>query len=176
MRSALVRLFHAHLFLEENLGLCAEHPEVVFPEAGDTFLDFKLLLELGKGAFAGVFLATEPRLGDRLVAVKIAYQGGAEAEVLGRIQHPNIVPIHSIQEDAATGLTAVCMPYVGGATLCDVRNKAFPAPAAQTGDNSGRGKKSSVPARSFGDASNTGAGIARRFLPGRRSLDWSVSG
>jgi serine/threonine protein kinase/Tfp pilus assembly protein PilF len=130
MRSALARLVQAQLFLEERSDLFADAPEIRWPEAGETFLDFHLKLELGKGAFARVFLATEPKLGDRLVAVKVALHGAAEAEILGRIRHPNIVPVHSVQEDIVTGLTAVCMPYVGSATLHDVLDKAFASSAA----------------------------------------------
>ena len=132
MYSNLIRAFQVEFLLEEHAAVFAETPEPVWPEAGANFLGYQLLLQLGKGAFARVFLATEPRLGDRLVVVKISQQGGAEAEILGRIQHPNIVPVHSVLEDPVAGLTAVCMPYLGSATLCDVQDSAFPA-SARTG-------------------------------------------
>jgi Protein kinase domain len=127
MKSRLKKLLQAELFLEEHAELFDDDREIRWPEAGKSFLDFHLKLELGRGAFARVFLATEPRLGNRLVAVKIAKHGAGEAEILGRLKHPNIVPVHSVQEDETTGLTAVCMPYVGGATLDDVLDKAFPS-------------------------------------------------
>jgi tetratricopeptide (TPR) repeat protein len=79
--------------------------------------------ELGRGAFARVYLAKEETLGDRPVAVKISVRGGGEAQTLGRIRHPNIVSVHSVQGDAPSGLTAVCMPYLGSATLCDVLDR-----------------------------------------------------
>lgn len=121
MYSALYKALQVHLFMEERFST----EEIRWPVAGEKFLDYDLKLELGKGAFARVFLATESKLGGRLVAVKIARHGAAEADVLGRIKHPNIVPVHSVHEDQASGLTAVCMPYVGRATLCDVLDKAF---------------------------------------------------
>ncbi len=120
-KSSLVRLLHAELYLEERF---ANEPEIRWPEAGETFLDFQLILELGHGAFARVFLATEPKLGDRLVALKVSRFGGAEAEVLGRNPHPNIVPVYSVTEDNATGLTAVCMPYLGSTTLCNLLDQS----------------------------------------------------
>src|SRR6516164_10388240 len=40
MRSALARLVQAQLFLEERSDLFADAPEVRWPEAGETFLDF----------------------------------------------------------------------------------------------------------------------------------------
>jgi serine/threonine protein kinase len=135
MLSALTKLLQAQLFLEEHSVLFAEMPEIRWPEAGETFLDYQLKLELGKGAFARVFLATEPKLGNRLVAIKIALHGAGEAEILGRIQHRNIVPVHSVQEDKTSGLTAVCMPYLGSATLCDVLDAAF-GPSSASPENS----------------------------------------
>src|SRR5262249_15411493 len=70
--------------------------------------------------FARVFLATEPALGHRPVAVKISRRGGAEARTLGRLSHPNIVPVHSVVQDPVSGWTVVCMPYWGGVTLQQV--------------------------------------------------------
>ncbi|MBN2291191.1 MAG: tetratricopeptide repeat protein [Pirellulales bacterium] len=102
--------------------LCKE-PD--WPEAGESFLDYSLIAELGRGSFAHVFLASEPALGGRLVVLKIAPSGGEEAEVVGKLRHPNIVPVHSIKEDPQTGLTAICMPYLGRSNLCDVLDYAF---------------------------------------------------
>jgi tetratricopeptide (TPR) repeat protein len=63
------------------------------------------------------------------VAVKLSREGSAEARTLGPLNHPNIVPVLSARKDEATGLTAVCMPYLGSATLEDVLERAFPAGA-----------------------------------------------
>ena len=93
---------------------------VAWPEPGSHFLGFDLTSEIGRGAIGRVFLASERALGSRRVALKVALQNGHEAEILGRLRHANIVPIYSIQEDAATGLTAFCMPYLGQATLAAV--------------------------------------------------------
>ena len=72
-----------------------------------------------------VFLASERALGQRRVVLKVALQNGHEAEILGRLRHANIVPVYSIQEDAATGLTAFCMPYLGQATLAAVLDGVY---------------------------------------------------
>jgi tetratricopeptide (TPR) repeat protein len=107
-----------------------EHPSLLdkettadWPAPGDRLLGFVIVRELGRGAFARVYLATEPALGNRRVAVKIALHGAAEAETLGRLAHPNIVSVHSVQKDEATGLTAVCMPYLGGSNLCHLLDR-----------------------------------------------------
>ena len=123
LQSSLARVLQAHQFLEDNPELTNDD-EIRWPLAGDAFLDYRLILQLGQGAFARVFLATESKLGNRLVAVKIAQQGGAaEADILGRFVHPNIVPVYSIQRDQPSGLTLVCMPYLGSATLHDVLDR-----------------------------------------------------
>jgi len=115
--------------LDQDAEASEPHEPARWPQIGDEFLGFCLLDELGRGAFARVFLASEPSLGNRLVALKLALQGAAEAEMLGRLRHPNIVPVYSVREDPQTCLTAVCMPYLGRTTLCDVLDRAFATPA-----------------------------------------------
>ena len=59
-------------------------------------------------------------MGHRLVAIKVSVDGTLEAEILGRLQHPNIVPVYSVQQEEESRLTVVCMPYMGRVTLFDV--------------------------------------------------------
>jgi serine/threonine protein kinase len=126
-QASLRRLIEAHQFLEASSP--APDGETACPlQAGDTVLGFTLLRELGRGAFARVFLASEAALGNRPVAVKFGREGATEAKTLGRLRHPNIVPVYSVQQDPRTGLTAVCMPFAGSATLCDVLDRAFAGP------------------------------------------------
>jgi serine/threonine protein kinase/Tfp pilus assembly protein PilF len=113
----------AHGWVAEKEPLLDEFREADFPEVGTELMGFSLLRELGRGAFACVYLAAEPELGNRLVAVKVSQQETAEAEILGQLTHRNIVPIHSVKKDATTGFTVVCMPYLGSATLCDVLDR-----------------------------------------------------
>jgi serine/threonine protein kinase len=126
-RSSLRRLLAAHQFLAANSEVLRAAPPVRWPEPGERWGDWTLVRELGRGAFARVYLATEASTGDRSVAVKLSFEGGAEARTLGRISHPNVVPVLSARSDPASGLTAVCMPFLGGATLTDVLDRAFRA-------------------------------------------------
>ncbi len=129
-KTSVRKLVQTHQFFEEKIPLL-EAPDpsrVSWPEAGQLFLGFSLLEELGRGAFARVFLAAEPALGNRLVAVKVSLQGTAEAETLGRLHHRTIVPVHSAQKDEKTGLNVVCMPFLGSATLCDVLDHLYAHP------------------------------------------------
>ncbi len=93
---------------------------VVFPEAGQTIGGFYLVEELGRGAFARVFLARERQLADRPVALKVSRRGSREPQALARLQHTHIVPVHSHRVDPATGLHLLCMPYFGRITLSRV--------------------------------------------------------
>jgi serine/threonine protein kinase len=126
-RSSLRRLLAAHQFLAANSAVLRAAPEPRWPEPGQRWGDLTLLRELGRGTFARVYLATEASTGDRPVAVKLSLEGGAEARTLGRLSHPNVVPILSARSDPATGLTTVCMPFLGGATLTDVLDRVFSA-------------------------------------------------
>ncbi|MFI5458840.1 MAG: protein kinase [Isosphaerales bacterium] len=91
-----------------------------FPETGQTIAGFFLVEELGRGAFARVFLARERQLADRPVALKVARRGSHEPQTLARLQHTHIVPVHSHGIDAATGLHLLCMPYFGRITLARI--------------------------------------------------------
>src|SRR5262249_25943925 len=56
----------------------------------------------------------------RLVAIKCTSFGAREAAMLGRLDHPGVMPIHSIRDIADQNVTVVCMPYLGRATLDQV--------------------------------------------------------
>src|SRR5262249_31579552 len=67
-----------------------ETTPAAFPEAGQTIAGFYLVEELGRGAFARVFLAQERQLADRLVALKVSRTGSREPQTLARLQHTHI--------------------------------------------------------------------------------------
>jgi serine/threonine protein kinase/tetratricopeptide (TPR) repeat protein len=95
------------------------------PVVGNELFGFRLQHELGRGAFACVFLAEQPDLARRPVVLKISGTDGDEPQTLAQLQHTHIVPIHSVHEDRRTGLRAVCMPYFGGASLSRVLQILF---------------------------------------------------
>ncbi|MDP2955838.1 MAG: serine/threonine-protein kinase [Longimicrobiales bacterium] len=86
---------------------------------------YSLARELGRGGMGIVYLAREVRL-DRLVALKLLPPSCAakpdlkerflrEARAAAKLSHPNIVPIHAVDE--AGGFVFFAMAYVEGETL-----------------------------------------------------------
>jgi serine/threonine protein kinase len=80
------------------------------PHVGDRFLDYRMLAELGAGAYGRAFLAER---GGRRVALKVGPAVGAEP--LSRLRHGNIVPVEEVFHVGS--FRAVVMPYLGGVTL-----------------------------------------------------------
>jgi serine/threonine protein kinase/Tfp pilus assembly protein PilF len=89
-----------------------------FPKVGDTFERFELVGVLGEGAFGRVYLAQQGDLEGRLVVLKLTTEKTDEHRLLARLQHTNIVPIHSVHR--SNDLQAICMPLLGVATLEDI--------------------------------------------------------
>ena len=95
-----------------------------FPQPGNELAGFRIIFELGRGAFARVYLAEEISLGQRLVAIKVSRPDGNEPQALARLQHTHIVPVYSVHHDPVSGLRILCMPYFGGANLAQVLEAA----------------------------------------------------
>src|SRR5688572_16576580 len=85
---------------------------------------YQLERELGGGGMSRVFLATDTTLGRKIVIKVLAPElpAGVNAErfareirVAARLQHPNIVPLHSAGD--AGGLPYYTMPFVEGLSL-----------------------------------------------------------
>jgi serine/threonine protein kinase len=125
-RSALLRMLDFAEYIGDNPqyldGKNRTDQPIAWPIEGEKRGDWTIVRELGRGSFARVFLAREASTGDRPVAVKFSRHSGAEAQTLGRLAHAHIVPILSARPEESTGLTAICMPYLGSTTLEDVRD------------------------------------------------------
>ena len=99
-------------------GMERKSNSVRFPKPGETFLGFALLRVLGRGRAGSVYLALQPGLANREVALKVTTRPSREAQKLAKLQHTYIVPIHSVHDHAP--YQALCMPYLGQTTLNDV--------------------------------------------------------
>ncbi|HEU0069141.1 MAG TPA: serine/threonine-protein kinase, partial [Nitrospiraceae bacterium] len=129
-----------------------EIDEFDWPPVGAEFMGFHLLGELGAGAIARVYLAIQPELGGRFVALKVSHGRGDEANTLGKLSHPYVVPVYSVAYDPQSQLNVVCMPYQGSATLADVLDLAFvskrPPRLADVILEAGRRREEFVPTKS----------------------------
>jgi serine/threonine protein kinase/tetratricopeptide (TPR) repeat protein len=88
------------------------------PEVGSRYSGFELIQELGRGAFARVFLARQADLAGRQVVLKLSTYGYSESQTLAQLQHTNIVPVYSVHRLGP--FRGVCMPYFGSTTLDEV--------------------------------------------------------
>jgi serine/threonine protein kinase/Tfp pilus assembly protein PilF len=134
----------------------------MLPEVGSEFLGFRLLGELGRGAFGRVYLAHQGDLASRPVALKVGTDLFDESQTLARLQHTNIVPIYSVHR--AGTLQAVCMPYFGSTTLRDVYEDLQ---EQETLPVSGRGLLSALDSRRTGSdrPAEPGASADEETLP-----------
>ncbi|NND96343.1 MAG: protein kinase [Pirellulaceae bacterium] len=78
---------------------------------------FRIMQEIGRGAFSRVYLATQNELADRFVVLKVVSEAIAESQNMAMLQHTNIVPIYSF--DQIHSKSVICMPYAGSVTLKD---------------------------------------------------------
>jgi len=88
-------------------------------EVGQRLDDFDLLIELGSGVFARVFLARQRSL-QRLVAVKISENRGTEPQTLAQLDHDYIVRVFDQRILGDRDWRLLYMQYLPGGTLLNV--------------------------------------------------------
>ncbi|MCA9074565.1 MAG: serine/threonine protein kinase [Planctomycetaceae bacterium] len=91
-------------------------------EAGTTIDDFDLVLELGRGAFARVFLARQKSM-QRMVALKVSANRGTEPQTLAQLDHDAIVRVFDQHEVPESGLRLLYMQYLSGGTLQEAASR-----------------------------------------------------
>ncbi len=113
-----------------TLTLASGVQRVLHVGAGETLDDFQLLTLLGEGAFGRVFLARQNSM-QRLVALKVSADRGAEPQMLAQLDHPNIVRVYDQRRLPERGLRLMYMQYVAGGTLQDVVRRVRATPPEQ---------------------------------------------
>lgn len=104
---------------------------------GQTVYHYKILEKLGEGGMGVVYKALDTKL-ERTVALKflhshrLANTGNLkrflrEAQVVSKLDHPNIAVIHEISE-TSEGLPFICMAYYEGETLAHLIDQGELAP------------------------------------------------
>jgi len=96
-------------------------------ESGEVIDDFDLIMLLGEGSFAQVFLARQISM-QRFVALKISAAKGEEHKTLAQLDHPHIVRVFSQTFLEDLGLRLLFMQYHPGGTLKDVVDRIHRLP------------------------------------------------
>ncbi|HET9409094.1 MAG TPA: serine/threonine-protein kinase [Candidatus Sulfotelmatobacter sp.] len=105
---------------------------------------YEVIGELGRGAMGVVYKARDPQI-DRLVAVKSIRLYGLEAEqetefrqrftleaqAAGRLQHPGIVTVFDVGEDAYSREPFIVLEYVAGESLSRLLSREKKLPLAR---------------------------------------------
>ncbi|MBB3036822.1 serine/threonine-protein kinase [Hoyosella altamirensis] len=97
---------------------------------GQRIHDFDLITELGRGAFAKVFLARQRSM-QRLVAVKVSEAHGTEPQTLAQLDHDYIVRVFDQRLLEGSKLRLLYMEYVPAGTLYDVLERVRVTQPAQ---------------------------------------------
>jgi len=129
---ALAEGLRLRLDLLRRVGLLSATPSADPPER---LGEFRILSRLGGGGMGVVYLAEQEGLG-RVVALKVIHPaqlhfGGArerflrEVQVIARLQHPGIVPVHAVGEQA--GVPYFAMERVPGRTLEELLDQLRPS-------------------------------------------------
>ena len=136
VKHSLIRRIEVHEFLESGILDGVDQILEEISPGEDLFDgDFRVLEKLGQGALGHVFLCEQLGIGNRQTVVKVAFQGAYEANTLGKLSHPSIMPIFSVHVDELTQRSGICMPFYGRSTLCDVLDLAWKEEAcAQDGE------------------------------------------
>jgi len=98
---------------------------------------YRIVEPLGRGGMATVYRAYEAKL-DRYVALKVlpreflhdpgfARRFRQEAQVIARLEHPNIIPIYAYDIEEAEGIPWMAMRLVAGGSLSDLLKRERPA-------------------------------------------------
>ncbi len=87
-------------------------------EIGAKVSDFRILRNVGQGAFANVYMALQETM-QRLVALKVSQRSSEEPQTLSQLDHPNIVRVYDERNLTEPAMRLLYMQFVGGGTLAD---------------------------------------------------------
>ena len=117
---SLLQVIQVHDYLETSDSV-SEKKKIEWPVPGETFGDFFIVEQIGRGSFAHVFIAEEISVGRRRVVLKITRNASDEVTTLAHLKHRNIVEIYSVASDSEKdGFVGICMSLISQVTLFDV--------------------------------------------------------
>src|SRR5450755_1379348 len=119
----MIRMINERVSLEHSRFSSAESVSQMADRVGQQLGNYRLLRELGRGAFAEVYLSEHLYL-ERLAAIKVLHvqmepklqeQFRREARTIAQLQHPHIVQVLDFGLDDQTPY--LVMEYSPGGTL-----------------------------------------------------------
>ncbi len=114
-RTSLLRLIDLHGLFDRHSVLAPARRSDIRYQPGDRIGEFEVVRPLGSGGFADVYLARDLSAGRRGVVLKVAAGNDAEANTLGPLAHPHLMPVLSAPRVGRD--RAVVMPFYGVHTL-----------------------------------------------------------
>ncbi|APB35024.1 serine/threonine protein kinase [Gloeomargarita lithophora Alchichica-D10] len=131
-KEALTRLLDKTEVVVSTALVTATAPQGSAPpiQVGDEVAGFEVVQELGRGAFAQVFLARQPTM-QRWVALKVSPEQGAEPQTLALLDHPHIVRVFDQHLLPERGLRLMYMQCILGGTLAGVIEQVTSVPPEQ---------------------------------------------
>lgn len=114
-RTSLLRLIDLHGLFDRHSILAPARRPVVRYQPGDPIGDYQVVRPLGSGGFADVYLARDLSAGRRGVVLKVSAGNDTEANTLGPLAHPHLMPVLSAPRVGRDRV--VVMPFYGVRTL-----------------------------------------------------------
>nr|MBC8290488.1 serine/threonine protein kinase [Planctomycetota bacterium] len=102
--------------------------QFAWPAVGETVAGYKLLEPLGSGGFSRVYLADDPKVPDRKVALKLCRQETHEATSLANLNHRSIGVVYDVMRDDERRLGVISMQYRSRTTLYNVITRLWGGP------------------------------------------------
>lgn len=96
-----------------------------WPAVGDTVAGYRLLESLGSGGFSRVYLADDPKVPERKVALKLCRQETHEATSLANLSHRSIGVVYDVTRDEERQLGVIAMQYRSRTTLHNIITRAW---------------------------------------------------
>ncbi|QEL20743.1 protein kinase domain-containing protein [Limnoglobus roseus] len=119
LRSEIRDVLEGHRILTSRPDVLTQAP---WPEVGDIWGELRFTRDLGRGAFARVYLVEDVSIG-RPVVLKLSRRPSREGLSLGQVSHPHIVDV--LWSRTLQGFHAVAMPFEATATLRRVIDAAY---------------------------------------------------
>ncbi|MEM9656759.1 MAG: serine/threonine-protein kinase, partial [Planctomycetota bacterium] len=124
-QAAVYRQLEVEQFLQRHASIDIVNRGPTFPVPGERIGEYEVIAEIGCGRLARVYLCDQVVPVQRQMVLKVGPPDLFEAQIVCRFQHPHIVPVYSVRQDAARRASILCMPFMGRTTLQSATRRAL---------------------------------------------------